>query len=677
MALKSWRMKISDAGSKENFYEPGLPEMVLSALRARGICDEDRAREFLNDSAELYDPFELKDMDKAVNRINEAVENGEAIAVYGDYDCDGITSTAVLYTYLESMGADVCYYIPERSMGYGLNNGAIDVLADRGVSLIITVDNGISAIAESEYLKDIGIDLIVTDHHQPGEALPYACAVVDPHRRDCAGRFKDLCGAGVALKLVAALEGGDYFTAMDYYADLVAIGTVADVVPLVSENRTIVQNGVGMLSMTENVGLNALIAAAGLSGKEIKSENIAYGLAPRLNAAGRMDSANTAMQLILSEDEDEAVGLAEKINKLNIQRKDEEAKILEDIERQIEKNPLIVNDRVIVLAGEGWHHGVIGIVSARITEKYAKPSAVISIDGETATGSARSFGDFSLFKALEAVSDALNKFGGHSNAAGFSLNADMIDDFRRKINEYAKANFSSMPRMGIDIDAKISSEDITLDNARALLKLEPFGEANPKPVFLIENAVVDMVYSIGNDKHSKIRFTQNGRAFFALLFGVSAGEFDYRAGSITDILVTLDENEYEGNFSVSVKLKDIRPHGFDEARYFAAKDAFEAAVRCEQLDSRLYSRLVPAREETALVYKYLLSRGSEKVTADKIFNALYKTKMNFGKILSILMILQEVGLAGGCVFDGVTLVKSKEKKNLDDSKFLKYLKSNQ
>ena len=674
MALKSWRLKTS----QNDGFGNGADDIALSVLRARGISDEAEAFEFLDGQGELYDPFELKDMDKAVARINEAVENGEGIAVYGDYDCDGITSTAVMYTYLESMGADVCYYIPERSAGYGLNRNAIDELANRGVSLVITVDNGISALDESEYLKTLGIDLIVTDHHQPGDVLPQACAVVDPHRKDCTSRFKDLCGAGVALKLVAALEGGDYFTAIDYYADLVAIGTVADVVPLVCENRTIVKSGVEALSVTENIGLNALIASAGLADKEIKSENIAYGIAPRLNAAGRMGSANIAMQLILSEDEEQALSLCEKINELNLLRKSEEAKILDEIERQIAQNPQIVNDRVIVLSGSGWHQGVIGIVSARITEKYAKPSAIISVNGQNATGSARSFGDFSLFKAIESTAHLLTKFGGHSGAAGFSLSPDKIDEFRKSINEYAKENFPAMPKMAIDIDSKISSGDITLENARELVKLEPFGEANPKPVFLLENAIVDMVYSIGNDKHSRVRFTQNGNTFFALLFGVPANEFEYSAGIITDILITLDENEYNGKSSVSVKLRDIRPHGFDESRYFAAKDAFESAMRQESIDKRLYSRLAPTREETAFIYRYLISRSGKKIKADNIFTALYKTKMNFGKILSVLIILQEVGIAqSGFVFDGVTLAKTQGKKNLDDSRFLKYLKSNQ
>lgn len=679
MALKSWKLNFNGYASQAADSDAGLPGIVSASLRARAFNTRESAADFLSDETELNDPFELKDMDKAVNRINAAVENGEKILVYGDYDCDGITAASAVFTYLESMGADVSFYIPERSMGYGLNNAAIDSFSKRGVNLIITVDNGISAIEESKYIAALGMELVVTDHHQALKTLPTACAVVDPHRPDCGSRFKNLCGAGVALKLIAALEGGDYSAALDYFGDIVAIGTVADVVPLESENRAIVKHGLKMLEMTENIGLQALIEAAGMSGKRLTSESIAYSIAPRINAAGRMGSANIAMRLLMSEDDSEAAQLAETVNELNAERKAEEQKILLEIKDMIDKAPKLVCDRVIVLAGNGWHHGVIGIVSARITETYGKPSVILSIDGDTATGSARSFGDFSLFKSLKAVSQTLIKFGGHSAAAGLTLETDKIGIFREMINTYAKDSFPAMPRNQIDIDCKITAGDITLENAESLGALEPFGEANKPPVFLLESVKVEEIIPLSAGKHTKIKFSQGGDSFCALLFGVKTSDFQYPVSSAADILVSLGVNEYAGKSSVSVRLKDIRPAGLDENRYFAAKDAIEAVVRNEAIDRRLYSRLIPSREETAAVYKYLRRQSGAELTADKLFTALTacKIKLNFGKILSILLIMRDVGLIDpGDLFGAVTLSDTAGKKDLEDSAFLQLLKRN-
>lgn len=674
MALKEWKINnsITEVSSIDNSLE--LTDIVKKVLCSRGIDTTEKITAFLNNDAELFDPFLLIDMDKAVERINEAIEAQEKIVIYGDYDCDGITATTVLYTYLLSVGADVSFFIPERINGYGLNKQAIDRLHADGVSLIVTVDTGISAIEESEYLNELGIDMVVTDHHQVSDRLPNVCAVVDPHRADCDVEFKNLCGAGVALKLIAALEGGDFFTALEYFSDLVTIGTIADVVSLTSENRTIVKNGLNLIEMTENIGLKALIDVVGYSDKKITSETIAFILAPRINAAGRMGNANLAIELLLCEDEERAYEIAQEINSLNAKRQSEEQKIIAEIDEYITKNPAVLNDRVIVLAGENWHHGVIGIVSARITEKYGKPSVILSIENDIATGSSRSFGNFSLYKALTAVSEYLVKFGGHSQAAGLTISADKIDSFRVEINNYAREHFKEMPKPCFEVDAEVEVSDLTLENAKSLSVLAPYGENNKQPIFMLRQAKIDGVYPLSEDKHIRVKFSKNGESFFAVMFGVSTQRFAFKMGDVVDILFLFDVNEHNGGEYISIKLKDVRPCGFEDSRYFAAKNAFEMAVRDEKLPQKLYERLTPTREEIVFVYKYLKSLKNS-VGADDIYLSLYKTKINFGKILSIVRILLDVELIeGASTFGELTIVKNPQKTDLDNSAFLNYLK---
>ncbi|MBQ4101166.1 MAG: single-stranded-DNA-specific exonuclease RecJ, partial [Oscillospiraceae bacterium] len=411
-----------------------IPTITAEVLMARGYDDAEKMIEFLNPQ-EFSNPYLLKDMDKAVERINSAVENGEKIAVYGDYDCDGVTATYIVYNYLsEIMGADVIYYIPSRNdEGYGLNTMAIDKLCDEGVSLIITVDNGITAISEADYAIDKGIDLVITDHHKPIDVLPKAVAIVNPHRVDCTSGLTYLCGAGIALKLVCALEN-DIDMIMDYYSQIAMLGTIADVVPIMAENRTILNAGIESLNNTENFGLLALVNKS-CPNKIITEEDIAFSIVPKINASGRLGSADDALKLLLCEDEDTALEYAELITEENNTRKEIEQKIYDEALGYINENPAILNERIIIIAGENWHNGVSGIVAARLCTLLQKPVLLISSDGDEARGSGRSIGNFSLHRMLCHCSDLLIRHGGHILAAGFTLAPQNVDAFIKRAIE--------------------------------------------------------------------------------------------------------------------------------------------------------------------------------------------------------------------------------------------------
>ena len=494
MVFKKWIQKqvlpdmVQDIAEKRN-----IPLMAARVLAARGLSVTE-AEEFF--SGTLEDPFVLKDMDKATMRITQAIEKEEKIVIYGDYDCDGVTATALLYTYLNSVGANVMYYVPDRETeGYGLNCQALAFLKDRlHTDLVITVDNGISALKEAAYAREKGLDLVITDHHSVGETLPDAVAVINPHRKDCPSRFKELAGVGVVFKLVAALEGGDYTMPLESFADLAAIGTIGDVVTLSGENRLLVQQGLKILEFTENPGLRALLEIAGLEGKPITAASIAFGIAPRINAAGRIEGAEKAVDLLLCEDEEEATALAAEMQSFNQQRQEIEQKILHEIEQEIEKNPGKLYNRVLVFWGEGWHPGVIGIVSAKITERYGKPSFILSVQGQgDSRGSGRSIGNFSLYEALSACAAHLKKFGGHQLAAGLSVERGSERAFEEAINRYAAEHFAIMPTVTCEIDAEISLQELSAEIVGSLSVLEPFGAGNPQPIFLMRNAVIDSI----------------------------------------------------------------------------------------------------------------------------------------------------------------------------------------
>ena len=451
--MKKWSVGIPDRNTVLKLMTGcSVTSLTASAIASKGYESPDSVIKSLN-VGELSDPFLIKDMKEAADTINAAIDCGERICIYGDYDCDGVMATVILYSYLLETGADVTYYIPERAEGYGLNNGAIDRIAADGVKLIVTVDNGIAAISEAEHIYGLGLRLVVTDHHQQGEKLPRAEAVVDPHRHDCFSPFKYMCGAGIALKLIAALDGGDCTMALEQFGDLAAIATVADIVSLTGENRFLASYGIQLIENTDRPSLMALKEVCGLTDKPINSQSLGFGIAPRINAAGRFGSPKTAARLFLCEDYDDALVIAQELDGLNNMRKQAENDIIAEIYSMIDNDPSLVYGRVIFLCGKDWHHGVIGIVASRIMEQFGKPCFIASDSGGEIRGSARSFGEFSIFEALSYAQEVLEKFGGHPGAGGFTVKSGMSADFGRLLEEYALKDHKVMPQATLAADA--------------------------------------------------------------------------------------------------------------------------------------------------------------------------------------------------------------------------------
>lgn len=640
--MKKWVVSMPDEAKVNNITKrTDLGRLVSEVMVARGVQELDDIAAFFN-TEELSDPFLLLDMPKAVKAINEAIESGEVICIYGDYDCDGVTSTAVLHSYLTAMGAEVCAYIPERDEGYGLNKNAIDIIAESGVSLIITVDNGISAIEEAEYIASLGMKLVITDHHQPTETLPNALAIVDPHRSGCPSPFKNLAGVGVVLKLCAALDYGSYDMVLEQYADLVSIGTIADVVPLVGENRTIVKYGLELIKNTENYGLLSLIESSNIDIDNINSGVVAFGISPRINAAGRFGSPITALDCLITEDES-ARNFAYELSRLNDMRRSCESEILSQIKEQIDLEPEILNERVLIVSGDGWHHGVIGIVASKLMEEYEKPVVILSSEDGVSRGSARSMPGFNIFKCFDYCRDLLVKYGGHECAGGLALNDCDIPDFRQKVSEYARTNHDSMPKMTIHADKLLNSSDVRVDLVEELSKIEPFGTQNPEPIFAISGAEIRAVIPLKNGEHTKLELWLGETKVQALMFKTKTAELPYRAGDKVDLMVNLSVHEFRGNKSVTLKVIDSRLHGIKQDRFFAALDAYERFVREEPQPLEILSKGNPNREELVTVYKYIASLGYP-ITFEALYARLVSSDMNAFKLKVILQAFKETGL---------------------------------
>ncbi len=616
-----------------------LEPLCAAVLASRGIRSVQAAAAFLG-TEELSDPFLIRDMQEAVEVINQAVESGSPICVYGDYDCDGVTATVMLYSYLECLGADVRFYIPERSEGYGMNEDSIRRLAQEGVSLIVTVDNGIAALAEAELIARLGMTLVVTDHHQPGEQLPEAAAVINPHRADCPSPYKNLCGAGVALKLIAALDGGGYDMALEQFGDLAAIGTVADIVPLDGENRFLVRRGLEYLQNTEREGLLALIEAAGLSEKPLDAHSIGFMLAPRLNAAGRFGSPSLAVRLLLSDDPQEAAELAAELDRLNTERKTTENAIMQQIGQQLRENPALLHARVLVLAGEGWHPGVIGILAARLVERFGKPCFLLSIEGDTARGSARSFGDFSVYQCLHAASGVLTHWGGHKGAGGMTLGAKDLPEFDRLVQQYAKAQFPGV--LVPELSALLLPPAMyTPKQAAGLGVLAPFGAENPEPLFAVVGASVTAVAPTKNGQHSRITLRYGGVTIGAFWFFCKPEGLPFRQGDTCDVLLTLQADSWNGKPCIRAQIRDGRLSGTKQSAYFAARASYEAYLRQEALPVPYYGRMLPTRQELVRVYTAI---GQEDMSLEQLYASCAGEDMNYCKFRICCDIFAERGL---------------------------------
>ena len=614
--MKKWNIKEQDAAQAEKLArECGINTFAAKLLINRGITSRETAELFFGEG-EITPPTDITDMEKAAEIISEAIQNGDKITVYGDYDCDGITATVILYGYLEAVGAEADWYIPDRDEGYGLNNAAIDKLAENGTKLIITVDNGISAVNEAEYIKSKGMTLVITDHHQVPDVLPEAAAIVDPHRHDDYCTCKELAGCGVALKLVMALEE-DIDSVVEQWGDLCAIGTVGDLVPLTGENRTLVKRGLENLQLTENRGLHTLLRKSGIAeDKDVTSIDLAFTICPRINAAGRFAHPKEAAELFLSENETMIPVMAERLSLLNTQRKQAEENILEEIAAMAESDPLLLKKRVIVVSGSGWSHGVIGIVAARMLNRYGKPVVIITREGDTARGSARSVEGFSLYCMLTRLDDYLIKFGGHTKAAGFSIETDKIDDFIQAIDDYAAKNFPEMPADVCNAEMKLTANELTVENVESLEYFEPFGESNPPPMFVLEGCTVKALRPLKDGKYLFFTVDHQGREFKVLNFQSTYNAFGYKAGDRVDLLVTADIDDYNDNRNVKLNLKDIRFSGFDQNRFFAARSTYERLCLGESVPPSLAKRILPDRQAQMAVYDAVRATPSIAAAAE-------------------------------------------------------------
>lgn len=543
-----------------------LNDVVLQILQKRGIETPEDIDRFLNPKlCNLYDPTLMKDMDKAVQRIRKAIKDNEKVTIYGDYDVDGITSCTIMMKLLQKFGLNVDYYVPSRiDEGYGLNKKAIEEIHKRGTTLIITVDNGISSFNEVEFAKKLGIDVIITDHHEPRNKLPNAFAILNPKQPDCRYPFKELAGVGVVLKLAYALLDAD-ISEIEEYLDLAALGTVADIVPLLDENRIIVKNGLQKLNTTTNKGINALKNILNLQGKPIDTGKIGFMIAPRLNAVGRISDASIAIELLLTNDIHKARQLAEVLEDINRKRQNIENKIFNQAKEFIENNLDLELNKVIVLSSSNWHPGVIGIVASKITEMYNRPSILISVKGETGQGSGRSIQGFNLFKALDKNSDLLIRYGGHEQAAGLTINVKNIDKFTKNINMLAQDILKKSdltPRLAIDLELK---EDINLDLAKQLELLEPFGYKNPKPLFVSKNLFLEEVRTVGKkDRHLKMKLRKKKNKIDSIGFNLGNMRQELEMASIVDLAFYLEVNRWNGYVTPQLNIKDVKiPYLYD------------------------------------------------------------------------------------------------------------------
>lgn len=542
----------------------GVPSIIATVLVNRGICDSESIKLYLNKSiGGVHHPFLLKDAQKAAIRIKAAIDNYEKIVIYGDYDVDGITATSILYDFLRSLNANVDFYIPNRvDEGYGINILALQKIKRDGASLMITVDCGITAVGEVEFAKTIGLDIIITDHHTCKEEIPRAHAVINPKQPECEYPFKELAGVGVAFKVILAvalelgLSAKEYF---DKYIDIVAIGTVADVVPLKDENRIFVSAGIKRFATTQNTGLKALSFTAGISDKTPNVGIISFIIAPRINAAGRVASASLAVELLITDSDERATEIALTLENENRERQHTEQLILQDALDMIDSDENFVKKKVIVLAQQDWHHGVIGIVASRLVDKFYRPAILLSLKDGNAKGSGRSIKGFNLFNALSHCDGLLLKFGGHELAAGLGLKYDDICEFDKLINTYAENVLTDDDLLpSVRIDSRISIYDLTIQNAEKILILEPFGMGNPQPVFALINATITATRALSEGKHCKLTLTKDGKNVDVLGFGMGELMQKFVVGDKLDIAFIMDINMFRGEKTLQLILKDAR-----------------------------------------------------------------------------------------------------------------------
>ena len=637
-----WKVSQPEAGAVNALVGSGYAPLAAMVLASRGIGDDRQARAYLDCNAPLLDPFLMTDMDKAAGRVGLAMSRGEKIAVFGDYDVDGITATCLLTDFLRRHGADVVSYIPGRlEEGYGLNPIAIHQLHAEGVKLIVTVDCGITAVNEAELCKQLGIDLVITDHHECKQTLPAAVAVVDPHRCDGGYPHKNLSGVGVAFKLASALCGSQE-KVLEEYADMVCLGTVADVMPLQGENRVFVARGLESLAHTKRPGIAALMAECGCAPETVSASSIGFMLAPRINAAGRMGQIDLAVELFLTDDPDKAAEAARGLCELNRQRQAVESEIYR---QAVSMLPMGKPPEAIVLADESWHQGVVGIVASRIAEEYACPTFLICLDGEHGKASSRSHGGFNLFASLSALSPLLESYGGHELAAGFTISRANIPEFRRQICALAAQYYTDdVPRTVLDVDCAVSPELLTLHNVDSLQMLEPCGNGCPKPVLMMKNLTIDRISMVGGGRHMRLRLCSGHTYLNAIYFSANPQTVSIQPGDLVDVAFTPQVNEFRGTRTVQMNVIDIRPSCSAECLPDAAP---YRDMQRGNLTSGEAAALLPDRKMLALVWRYLDAANPVQESPMCLCRKIVRWSgqpLNLGQMLTCLDIFRDVGL---------------------------------
>ena len=638
-----WKIAVPEESAVAKLCAAGYSPLTARVLCSRGFDTPEKAAALLDTNAPLNDPFAMKEMDRAVAAVRAALEKNEKIAVFGDYDVDGITATCLLTDYLRSVGADCIAHIPGRlEEGYGLNIGAIEQLYDEGVRTIITVDCGITALEEAELCVRRGITLVITDHHECKDELPRAAAVIDPHRADRTYPHTNLSGVGIAFKLAAALSA-DQDAIARRYCDLFCLGTIADVMPLCGENRHLVAMGLAALQNPKRIGVRALIQACGCDAQQITASTIGYVLAPRINAAGRMEHAELAVQLFLSKDEAEAKELSETLCRLNRERQSTEYEIYREATSRL-RGGKRMNDSAIVLAGENWHQGVVGIVASRLSEEYGRPTFLICLSGDHGKASSRSYGGFNLFASLTELSDLLEDYGGHELAAGFTIMRNNIDEFRRRICRRAEAfNASGQARSALEIDCEVTANLLTEENVDGLSQLEPCGTGCPKPVFCLSEMIIERIGTVGNGKHLRLRLRSlDGTELNAIYF--SGGNLVKKLciGDRIDVAFHLQINDYRGVRTVQLSLIGLRKV------YPAA--LFDRYMEREPLTPAEKAMIAPDRSDVADVWRYLRAHvpPGRTLYCDLMelclgIATLSENRHSIRRTLSCLEILQELG----------------------------------
>ena len=638
-----WNVSEPESSAVNKLVSGGYAPLAAMVLAARGLENQEQADAYLDCNAPLLDPFLMTDMDLAAGRVGLALARGEKIAVFGDYDVDGITSTCLLTDFLRRHGANCVSYIPGRlEEGYGLNPIALRQLHQEGVNLIITVDCGITAVAEAQLCAEYGIDLVITDHHECKDTLPAAAAVVDPHRPDGGYPHKNLSGVGVAFKLAAALCG-DQDAVLNEYADMVCLGTVADVMPLHGENRVFVSRGLEALRNTKRPGIAALMAECGCAPENVSASSIGFMLAPRINAAGRMGHIELALELFLTDDPDRAAWLARALCDLNRQRQAVESEIYEQAVAML---PAGQPPEAIVLADESWHQGVVGIVASRIAEELCCPTFLICLDGEHGKASSRSFGGFNLFTSLTALAPLLESYGGHELAAGFTISRSQIPEFRKAVCQLASGFYAdNAPRTSLDIDCAVPPELLTLKGIESLGALEPCGSGCPKPVLMMKNLTIDRISLVGGGRHMRLRLRSGRTTLNAIYFSATPETASIQPGDVVDVAFNPQINEFRGERSVQMNVLDIRPACAAPCSHEVAD---YRAMMTGNLTPAMAAQLLPDRAMLAMVWRYLAAvPGPIRETPMCLCRKIVRwsgVSLSLGQLLTCLDIFRDVEL---------------------------------